>query len=1089
MTCHSVRTTRLTPLGNKLRPDQLNRTLRQRLVSVVLTFFATIVVADAGPLPNSLTQAADEERVYIVQFAQPPALTYRGRPGGLAATRPANGLKFNPQSADVRRYTKTLLDRHDRVLRSVGAYDNKLYSYRYTFNGFAARLTATQAQKLSSRKDVLKVWEDRVRYLYTNDSSVFLGLYDADTGLAASRGLKGEDIVIGVIDSGIAPEHPSFADTVEAEKPRLCRSSWAESSLLGLWLCQRFKNRDDQLVYEPPAGWNGICETGENFTTDACSNKIIGARFYAEGFLQTYVEMDSNEFMSPRDADGHGTHIASTAAGTEVRATLGGKEVDRVVGIAPRARIAVYKACWLEPGRTRGSCSTADLQRAIEDAVADGVDIINYSVGNTDISISDPDDLALLAASNASVLSVVAAGNDGPHEGTILSPSGAPWVLTVGASSRTGDKFDDIVRVNSPNDVAGDFVAKEATFTPPLRDNGPVTEALVLIDDGDTTEGTTYDACSPLVNAGALAGKIAFLQRGACDFEVKLGHVEDAGALAAIVFNHSGEFIIMTGTRGSVDIPAVMIGQADGQRLLSTLQNGDTVDVTLDKSLILTVPETGNILADFSSRGPNQTVPDILKPDVIAPGVNILAGQTPDVANGIRDEQFQYLSGTSMSTPQVAGIAALIKEAHPDWSPAAIKSALVTTGRQDIVKEDGETPADPFDIGGGHVVPNLAVEPGLVYEAGKEDYEAFLCGLGTNSVDNVIDDRTCGQLIEDGFPTAASDLNQPSIAVSTLINTRTVRRRVTNVGAATQYIAEVDAPPGIDIEVNPSVLALGNGETGVFDITLSKLNAELQTWQFGSLSWTSPEHTVRSPIAVRPDLFSTELSAIGNGTSGSLEFEVEFGYTGSYAATFDGLAAPLILQGTVAGDSRGTYPQIPLDGTLPPTVWRSTDNDNVIVASETDTFMRIALFDENTSGDDDLDLYVYYCPTLIECNEPFFSGNFDSNEQVDIRLPEAGFYIIDVHGFDTEGKNTDFDLYVWTIGATDNLGNPAMTAPAGANDGEMGTVTVSWDSLETHRDGLELKAHLGTVTHDDQNPDAVLPLEITVIEIQHPEQP
>jgi hypothetical protein len=471
---------------------------------------------------------------------------------------------------------------------------------------------------------------------------------------------------------------------------------------------------------------------------------------------------------------------------------------------------------------------------------------------------------------------------------------------------------------------------------------------------------------------------------------------------------------------------------------------------------------------------------------VIAPGVNILAGQTPDVANGMRDEQFQYLSGTSMSTPQVAGVAALIREAHPDWSPAAIKSALVTTGRQDIVRKDGETPADPFDIGGGHIVPNLAVEPGLIYAAGKEDYEAFLCGLGSNSVDNVIDSQTCEQLTEAGFPIAASDLNQPSIAVSTLINTRTIRRRVTNVGAAAQYIAEVVAPPGIDIDVNPSVLSLGNGETGVFDITLSKRNAELQTWQFGSLSWVSPEHRVRSPIAVRPDLFTAELNALGHGTSGSLEFAVEFGYTGSYFATFNGLVTPLILQGTVAGDSRGTYPQIPLENVMPPTVWRSPAN--MIVTSGTDTFMRIALFDENTTGDDDLDLYVYYCPTLIVCEPPLYSGNFDSNEQIDIRLPKVGNYIIDVHGFDTEGADTDFDLYVWTVGTTDNLGSPVMTAPAGATDGTKGTVTVSWDGLETQRDGLELKAHLGTVTHDDLNPDAFLPLEITVIEIQHSEQ-
>ena len=1090
MTCHSDRT-----LRPARAPGTRNCAMRRPSIAAAGAIFTGIAVAFmgvtmgagsavAGPALNTQGQEPSDENVYIVQFAAPPALTYRGRPGGPAATRPTQGQKFDPRSANVRQYTRTLLDKHDRVLQSIGAYENKLYSYRYTFNGFAARLTAMQAQKLRSRKDVLNVWADRVRYLYTNDSPVFLGLYDAAAGLASAHHLNGEDVVIGIIDSGIAPEHPSFADSVETEKPRLCRSTWAESSLLGMWLCHRFKNRDEKLVYDPPKGWNGSCESGENFNTSACNNKIIGARYYADGFLQAYGEMDSNEFMSPRDADGHGTHIASTAAGSEVRATLAGIEIDRIVGMAPRARIAVYKACWLEPGQIRGSCSTSDLQRAIEDAVADGVDIINYSVGNTDISISDPDDLALLAASNAGVLSVVAAGNDGPYEGTILSPSGAPWVLTVGASSRAGDTFNTAMRVNSPVDVAGDVVTKEASFTPPLRDNGSVSAPLVLVDDGDTTGGTTYDACSALINANAVAGKIAFLQRGECDFEVKLRNAETAGAIAVVVFNNNGITIIMTGTRGSVDIPSVMISQSDGQRLLARLQNGDAVDVTLDTSLILTVPETGNMLADFSSRGPNLTAPDILKPDVIAPGVNILAGQTPDVANGIRDELFQYLSGTSMSTPHVAGIAALITQAHPDWSPAAIKSALVTTAHQDIFREDGlsednNTPSDPFDIGGGHIVPNLSIEPGLIYAAGKEDYEAFLCGLN----DNVIDDEACEQLIAAGYSTDATDLNLPSIAVSALAGNKTVRRQVTNVGDAALYNAEVNAPPGIDVAINPSVLSLGAGETGVFDITLTTVSAELHQWQFGSLSWVSPQHTVRSPIAARAELFAAPFEALGTGTSGSLRFDVNFGYTGSYSTTVDGLAAPLILQGTVANGSREVYPQTPLDGELPASVWRSPAN--MIVTRETDTFIRVALYDENTSGDDDLDLYVYYCPTALTCDPPWYSGNFDSTEQINILLPQAGNYIIDVHGFATEKATSNFDLFVWTVGAANNLGNLAITAPTAATSGEQGTVTVTWDGLNTHRDGLNLKAHLGTINHDDANPDTDSPLEITVIEIRH----
>jgi len=382
------------------------------VLGACLVWFAADAAADVPGL-DARDQALFEERVYIVQFDQPAALNYTGRPGGLAATRPRKGKKFDARDANVRAYARELIDAHDDVLQSIGAYDNKLYSYRYTFNGFAARLTPIQAQKLRSRKNIVNVWEDSVRYLYTNDSPVFLGLFDAGDGLVSGLDLKGEDIIIGVIDSGITPEHPSFSDVQEADRPRLCRSEWAKTSVLGIWLCQRFRNRDDTVTFEPPEGWNGRCEAGDNFSTDLCNNKIIGARFYLDGFLASNV-LDANEFRSARDADGHGTHIAATAAGIEVRATLADSEVDRVNGIAPRARIAVYKACWLEPGQIRGTCATSDLQRAIEDAVADGVDIINYSVGNTDINISDPDDLALLAASDAGILSVVAAGNDGP---------------------------------------------------------------------------------------------------------------------------------------------------------------------------------------------------------------------------------------------------------------------------------------------------------------------------------------------------------------------------------------------------------------------------------------------------------------------------------------------------------------------------------------------------------------------------------------------------------------------------------------------------------------------------------------------------
>ncbi|TDJ44828.1 MAG: hypothetical protein E2O52_07555, partial [Gammaproteobacteria bacterium] len=800
---------------------------------------------------------------------------------------------------------------------------------------------------------------------------------------------------------------------------------------------------------------------------DSCNNKIIGARFYLDGFLASN-RLDDNEFRSPRDADGHGTHIASIAAGIEVRATLASTEVDRVNGIAPRARIAVYKACWLEPGQIRGTCATSDLQRAIEDAVADGVDIINYSVGNTDISISDPDDLALLAASDAGVLSVVAAGNDGPVAGTILSPAGTPWVLTVGASSRAGDQFAEALRINSPSNVAADYASREASFTPALSTAGPLTEELVLADDGDEVTSTTDDACQPIVNEDDIAGHIAFIRRGGCDFQVKIENVEAAGAIAAVVFNHQGELIVMSGTRDVVQIPAVMIGQADGNLLLTELNDGNFVEVTLDKSLFLTLPDDGNVMGSFSSRGPNLTAADILKPDLSAPGVNILAAQTPDVANGVRGEMFQYLSGTSMSVPHVAGIAALLKEAHPDWSPAVIKSALMTTARQDVVRENGETDADPFDFGAGHVVPNLAVDPGLVYDAGREDYDAFMCGTKQPRVSAA----DCQVLIDAGLSTDAADLNLPSIALSSLVSERTIRRRVTNIGNAAQYNVLINAPPGIDIEVTPSVLSLGPDETGTYDVRLSRSGAELFEWQFGSLSWVDTTHTVRSPIAVRPVPFLAPFEAIGSGRSGALNFDVQFGYTGTYETVLEGLAAPFRLAGiTVLDDPLNGYTFEFDAANLPPSVWRSL---NPLIVAEDDTFLRVALFNDHTDGDDDLDLYVYYCPGLVFCSLVGLSGETDSDEQVDVLFPLPGEYLIDVHGFETDGPAATFDLFIWTLGPGDQLGALNVTTPTEAVSGATGNVSVTWENLER-------ETHLGAITH--RNGEETL--EVTILEIRN----
>ncbi|MGI9309097.1 MAG: S8 family serine peptidase, partial [Gammaproteobacteria bacterium] len=648
----------------------LHAAKRTMTCSLVTVFVAALLVASAATtragvheLPGATAagirsaNTAGQKRLYIVQMQDKPAVAlqadaiqaqrnntrFSGSTTGGSPLRGPRGDRFDPTDPQVRRHVERLRVRQQRLLQSAAATQSQVYSYKYAFNGMAVMLTPQEAEQMRLRKGVTRVWEDTHRTVSTNDSPTFLGLLDADGGLAADLGLSGEDVVIGVIDSGITPGHPSFADREPAKKaPRLCRSDWAETSLLGRWLCRKFRKDGPVMFAAPPDDWSGICQAGTGFSGDDCNNKLIGARYFNAAF-KTVSAIDDDEFESPADADGHGTHIASIAAGNRVDASILGRDVGSIRGVAPRARIAVYKACWLPPNATRASCSVADLQMAIDQAVADGVDIINYSVGSLDYSVSDPDDLALLAAADAGVLSAVAAGNDGPPDdddpsGTINSPGATPWVISVGATTHGNKRLAEGLSINSPAAIAADYESKEASLTPRLMDTGPVTAQLILANDGEilTPEdetGSLYDACDTLENAAEIDGNVALIQRGGCDFTDKIKRAQDAGADAVVVFNNDAKLIVMAGSGSGISIPAVMIGQADGRLIQNKLLAGSEVEVTLDKSILISLQQTENVLSPFSSRGPDL---DFLKPDIVAPGVYVLGGHTPDVANGYR---------------------------------------------------------------------------------------------------------------------------------------------------------------------------------------------------------------------------------------------------------------------------------------------------------------------------------------------------------------------------------------------------------------------------------------------------------------------
>ncbi|MEM7430566.1 MAG: S8 family serine peptidase [Pseudomonadota bacterium] len=1028
-----------------------------------------VELTSLGALHIAGTDNPATRKVYIVQLEAPSAADFHAEMVK-TAIRPGDAKpKMDRQNPLIANYAASLLKAQDTMLAKAGPNVELVYRYQYGLNGFAARMSPAQAQKLVNQRGVLRVWEDEVRPLATNESLDFLGLFDRDSGLRSGQDLDGDGIVIGVIDSGIAPEHPALQDTRPADRPSLCKGDWAENTFLGRWLCRRFEKREDEILFEAPEDWNGICETGERFEAADCNNKLIGARYFITGAEQT-GPIDEDEIRSARDVDGHGTHVATTAAGNKVKASIFTRFIGRIDGVAPRARIAAYKACWLRPGDTRASCNTSDLANAIDAAVADGVDVINYSIGSSLLRDTAPDAIALLAATKAGVFTVVAAGNEGPAFGTVFSPAGSPWIATAGASTRDGEAFFEAFEVRTPSTLAGLYAVREANFTPPLADVDPLEGRLVLVDDDIDQfpgggSGTTSDACEALVNSTDVSGQIAFIQRGGCPFEDKIQNAENAGAIAVVVYNIAGDPIVMNGTSGIVTIPALMMGQADGNLILAEFDAGNEVQVTLDRELFLSEADTGNRMGDFSSRGPGQFL-DILKPDVTAPGVNILAGYTPDAVNATPGENFAYLSGTSMSTPHVAGVAALLLEANPDWSPSAVKSALMTTARQNITLSDGETAANPFHYGAGHIVPNDAIDPGLIYDVTDDEFDAFTCGVNNA----IVGQQRCDDLAIAGLSFEGPDLNQPSIAVGRMIASRTVTRRVTNVSEqAATYTANVVAPVGIGVNVTPSTLSLAPGESANFDVAFTYQSDQLDLWRFGSLTWESNTHSVRSPLAVRPISIDVPAEIQATGAMGNFTFPVTFGYDGTYTTNVSGLALPFVINGFVENDPTKTFTFRDFNGV----------RQYFIDVEPGDLYLRFSLFDALTDGNDDLDLYLFYCGTGNSCVQVGASGNATSDEEINVLQPPVGRYVISVHGFETDqvagGQGSNFTLLTWKFGEVDDRGNLTVNAPGSVTANSTENIDIDWTGL------INNTVYLGGIQHITQGELSALTIVRVVV--------
>ena len=462
-----------------------------------------------------------------------------------------------------------------------------------------------------------------------------------------------------------------------------------------------------------------------------------------------------------------------------------------------------------------------------------------------------------------------------------------------------------------------------------------------------------------------------------------------------------------------------------------------------------------NMMASFSSRGPDPVAEDIIKPDVTAPGVNILAGASPIHYGGAaQGEYFQAIMGTSMSSPHVAGIFALVKQAHPEWSAAVAKSAIMTTAYQDVLKHDGATPADPFDVGAGHVDPGgkagkgSIFEPGLAYDAGFLEYLGFLC----DEEPGVFSDpaSTCAFLESIGVPTEAHNLNLASIGVSDLAGSRTVVRTVTSVAKESgwrDYNVSVNAPSGYSVSVSPSSLSLMSGDTATYEVTITNIRAPIGEWRFGSLTWSDEtgHYDVYSPIAVRASLFEAPAEIDGSGESGSASFDVSFGYTGSYTAAAHGLEPATVTSDNVVQDPDQNFD--PNDGFSNLHQFNLSGAAHFRVAMPPD-----AVADPNAI---DLDIFVYD-PNGVQVASSTSGG---TDELIDISLPMDGTWDVYVHGWQTAGPSADYDMYTWAISATPGGNLVIDSAPTSATLGVTETIDVSWTGATAGQ------WHLGAVSH------------------------
>jgi hypothetical protein len=958
--------------------------------------YAASKYANGSPAKTdpSLLGRTDSKLVPVmIKYAFTPTASYAGGVKGLKATSPRVTHKTLRKNAKAfSRYQAFARAKAARITKSIKraiprAKMGQLLTVAY--GGVAAQVPANKIAKLLAQPGVVAVQRDALNQPL-DDNTSFLGATNVWPTLGGSSH-AGSNVVIGVIDTGIWPEHPMMSPTG---------------------------------ISAPAGGLKG-CQFGDGTDTAhlgptfACNNKLIGAYAKTATYM-TVNSSDGQEFCnntthvcSPRDSEGHGTHTTTTAGGDCVAsAVLYGVERGPVCGMAPGAHIEVFRVCLVN------GCFSSDSVSAVAQAITDGVNVINFSISGGAQAYSDPVELAFLDAFNAGISVNASAGNSGP--GAATSDHGGPWVTTVGAS--TGPRqFASTLHLTA--DGGATFDQSGVTLTNGISSPTPVVMAATLPKAGGGNEDAL---CQSDLAPGAATGKIVACQRGTNGRIDKGRRVLAGGAAGMILYNA----VKQDQESDNHYLPAIHI---DGPSAPFTSFVNSHTNVMATWAQGTAQPGQADMMASFSSRGP---LGDWIKPDVTAPGVQVLAGMTPQpdqttADNGPPGNLYQAIAGTSMSSPHSAGASALVKAAHPTWTPAEIKSALMTSSIQSVVKEDGVTAAGVFDMGAGRVQVDRAVNPTLVF---NETY-ANMVAAGSDTLHRI-------------------DLNIPSVDATTMSGSISTHRTAINVSGKSQNLAvQITQPAGVTITVgnHNNNLHIAKNGTLTFPITIDAPSVANGQYQGrinlvpanGSNKVTIPVAFVKQQGAVTlantcsPLTFQAKTgvshctASVANFSSQSANAALSIAGPKGKKLQYKNVGAP----GSVVGAGDGVQWSGTLSPAIPPQVTAYS-----LGSSPAGGYLPLSLFGiPAISGVGDDTITNFNVPTFFYGGEPYTQVGVVSNGYLVIGGGTSADVVFAPQHFPNAAKPNNVVAPMWS-----DLNPPASPAGSGVRIGTLTDGSTTW---------------------------------------------